>query len=48
VRHASRYSGLFHVEANMARVSRSGLKTDRGVTAGGARGTTAEVTSESS
>jgi hypothetical protein len=45
---ASRSSGLLHVEASLARVSQSGLKTDGGVTAGGARGTIAEVASEAS
>jgi hypothetical protein len=42
--HASRSSGLLHVEASLARVSQSGLKTGIGVMAGGARGTIAEVT----
>jgi hypothetical protein len=46
--HASRSSGLLHVEASQARVSQSGLKTGGGVTAGGARGTIAEVVSEAS
>jgi hypothetical protein len=46
VRHTSTSSGLLHVEASLARVSQSGLKIDRGATAGGARGTIAEVTSE--
>jgi hypothetical protein len=46
VRHASRSSGLLHVEASLARVSQSGLKTGGGVT--GARGTIAEVTSKTS
>jgi hypothetical protein len=44
--HASRSSGLLHVEASLTRVSQSGLKTDRGVTTGGARDTIAEVVSE--
>jgi hypothetical protein len=35
--HASRSSGLLHVEASRSRVSQSGLKTSGGVTAGGAR-----------
>jgi hypothetical protein len=48
VGHASRCSGLLHVEASLARVSQSGLKTDGGVTTGGARGTIAEVASEAS
>jgi hypothetical protein len=46
VRHASRFNGLLHVEANLARVSQSGLKTDGGVTMDGARDTIAEVASE--
>jgi hypothetical protein len=46
--YASRSSGLLRVEAIPARVSQSGLKTGGGVTAGGARGTIAEVASESS
>jgi hypothetical protein len=48
VGHTSKSSGLLRVEARRARVSQSGLKTGEGVTAGGARGTIAEVTSESS
>jgi hypothetical protein len=48
VRHASRSSVLFHVEASMARVSQSGLKTGGSVTAGGARDTIMEVASEAS
>jgi hypothetical protein len=39
---------LFGVEASLTRVSQSGLKTDRDVTAGGARGTITEVASEAS
>jgi hypothetical protein len=46
--HASRSSGLLHVKASLARVSQSGLKTGEGATAGGARGTIAEVVSETS
>jgi hypothetical protein len=46
--HASRSSGLVRVEASLATVSQSGLKTGGGATAGGARGTIAEVTSEPS
>jgi hypothetical protein len=46
--HTSRSSGLIHVEANLARVSQSGLKTDGGTTVRGARGTIAEVASETS
>jgi hypothetical protein len=44
----SRSSDLLDVEASLARVSQSGLKTVRGVTTGGARGIIAEVTSEAS
>jgi hypothetical protein len=46
--HALRSSGLLGVEASLARVSQSGLKTGGGVTAGGARGTIAEAASEAS
>jgi hypothetical protein len=48
VGHASRSSSLLHVEASLARVSQSGLKTGGGTTRGGARGTIAEVALESS
>jgi hypothetical protein len=48
VRHASRSSGLLHMEASRARVFQSGLKTGGGVTPDGARGTITEVASESS
>jgi hypothetical protein len=44
--HASRSSGLLHVEASLTRVFQSGLKTSGDVTAGGARGTITEVTSD--
>jgi hypothetical protein len=44
--HASRSSSLFGVEASLARVFQSGLKTDGGATTGGARGTITEVVSE--
>jgi hypothetical protein len=44
--HVSRSSDLLRVEANLARVFRSGLKTGGGTTTGGARGTIAEVVSE--
>jgi hypothetical protein len=44
----SRSSGLLYVEASLARVFQSGLKTDGGATTGGARGTIAEVASEAS
>jgi hypothetical protein len=46
--HASRSSGLLRVEARLARVSESGLKTGGGATTGGARGTITEVVSEAS
>jgi hypothetical protein len=48
VGHASRSSGLLRVEASLARVFQSGLKTGGGATTGGARGTITEVASESS
>jgi hypothetical protein len=48
VRHASRSSGLLHVEASMARVFQSGLKTGGGTAVGGAHGTITEVASEAS
>jgi hypothetical protein len=43
VGHASRSSGFLRVEASVSMVSQSGLKTGGGTTAGGARGTIAEV-----
>jgi hypothetical protein len=46
--HASRSSGLLHVEANRARVSQSGLKTGGDAMVGDARDIIAEVASESS
>jgi hypothetical protein len=46
--HTSRSSDLLGVEARLARVSQSGLKTGGGATAGGARGTITEVASEAS
>jgi hypothetical protein len=46
--HMSISSGLLHVEASLARVSQSGLKTGGGATVGGECGTIAEVTSEAS
>jgi hypothetical protein len=46
VEHTLRSSGLLRVEASLARVSQSGLKTDGGATAGGTRGTIVEVASE--
>jgi hypothetical protein len=48
VGHASRSSGLLHMEASLARVSQSGLKTGGGATTGGACVTIAEVESEAS
>jgi hypothetical protein len=48
VGHVSRSSGLLDVEESLTRVSQSGLKTGGGATAGGARGTIAEVASEAS
>jgi hypothetical protein len=48
VGHASRSSGLLRLKASQTRVSQYGLKTGGGTTAGGARGTIAEVASESS
>jgi hypothetical protein len=48
VGHASRSSSLFGVEASLARVSQSDLKTGGGAMMGGARGTIAEVASEAS
>jgi hypothetical protein len=46
VGHALRSSGLLHVEASLARVFQSGLKTDGGATVGGARGTITEALSK--
>jgi hypothetical protein len=46
--HALRSSGLLDVEASLARVSQSGLKTGGGATTGSARGTITEVASEAS
>jgi hypothetical protein len=48
VGHASRCSGLFHVEANWVRVSQFRLKTGGGATTGSARGIIVEVVSEAS
>jgi hypothetical protein len=48
VGHASRSSGLLHMEASLARVFQSGLKTGGGATVGSARGTITEITSEAS
>jgi hypothetical protein len=44
--HTSRCSGLLRVEANLARVFHSGLKTGGGATAGGACDTITVVVSE--
>jgi hypothetical protein len=46
--HASRSSSLLGVEASMARVSQSGLKTGGDAITGGARGTIVDVASEAS
>jgi hypothetical protein len=46
--HASRSSSLLGMEASLARVFRSGLKTDGGAMVSGARGTITEVASEAS
>jgi O-glycosyl hydrolase len=46
--HASRSSGLLDVEASLARVFQSVLKTSGDATMGGARGIIAEVASEAS
>jgi hypothetical protein len=46
--HVLRSSCLLRMEASLARVSQSGLKTGGGATIGGARGTIAEVVSEAS
>jgi hypothetical protein len=48
VGHASRSSSLLGLEASLARVSQSGLKTGGGAMMGGARGTITEVASEAS
>jgi hypothetical protein len=48
VGHASRSSGLLHMEESLTRVFQSGLKTGGGVTTGGAHDTIAEVASEAS
>jgi hypothetical protein len=48
VGHASKSSGLLHVEASLARVSQSGLKTGEDAMVDGARGTITEIASESS
>jgi hypothetical protein len=48
VGHASRSSGLLRVEASLARVSQSGLKTGGGAMAGGARETITDAALEAS
>jgi hypothetical protein len=48
VGHALRSSSLLGVDASLARVSQSDLKTGGGATTGGARGTITEVASEAS
>jgi hypothetical protein len=48
VGHVSRSSILLGMEASLARVSQSVLKTGGGATMGGARGTITEVMSEAS
>jgi hypothetical protein len=48
VGHASRSSGLLGMEASLARVFQSGLKTGGGTTTGGAHGSIAEVASKAS
>jgi hypothetical protein len=48
VKHVSRSNSLLHMEASRAKVFQSTLKTSGGATAGGARNTITEVTSESS
>jgi hypothetical protein len=46
--HVTRSSGLLRMEACLARVYQSGLKTGGGATVGGARGTITEVALEAS
>jgi hypothetical protein len=48
VGHASRSNSLLAVEASLATISQSGLKTGGGATMGGARDTIVEVASEPS
>jgi hypothetical protein len=48
VGHTSRSNGLLHVEASLAMVFQSSLKTGGGATTGGVRGTIVEVVSEAS
>jgi hypothetical protein len=44
--HASKSHDLLHVEASLARISQSGLKTAGGVITGGARDTITKFASE--
>jgi hypothetical protein len=46
VGHASRSSGLLHVEASLARIFQSGLKTGEGAMTDDARDTITKVASE--
>jgi hypothetical protein len=46
--HTSRFSSLFGVEASLARVFQSGLKTAECATTGGARDIITEIASEAS
>jgi hypothetical protein len=48
VGHASRFSSLLHMEARLAMVSQSGLKTGGGAMTSDARGTITKVASEAS
>jgi hypothetical protein len=48
VRHASKYGGLFHLEASRVRVFQSGLKTGGSVTTSGARDIITDVASRES
>jgi hypothetical protein len=48
VGHTSRSSSLLGVEASLARVFQSGMKTNGGAMMSGARGTITEVASEAS
>jgi hypothetical protein len=48
VGHTSRSSGLLHMEVSRARIFQSGHKIGGDAAVGGARGTIAEVASESS
>jgi hypothetical protein len=43
--HVSRSDGLLRLEASRAKISQPGLKTDRGVMMGGARGIIIDVAS---